>query len=220
MPSGQRGAIDLTDARGGDGLLIEGGEELLHGVPELFLDARPDVLPGQRGHIVLQLRELFGEVRRHEVAARGEDLAGLDEGRAEPLERMADAHGARKLLLFDAGVAFATRRLGRRMLVQPAALEDVEHTLVPQHGGDLPVPRAPPRAAAKRGLVVLAAHEPSPRRRQAAGVRTTILAVYSPGGGKLPAGEGRGLPGNGADSPVHAAGSGRRRSTFTQVILR
>ena len=81
------------------------------------------LVPRHRRHVVLQLGELFGQVRRDEVAARGEDLAHLDEGRTEALESMADAHGAREVLLLDRGVVLHGHRRLRGVLLQAAALQ-------------------------------------------------------------------------------------------------
>ena len=103
---GQRGAVDLADAGGGERRRCRtSAKSSSTGRPSSSSMRAAHLVPRQRGHVVLQLGELHGEVGRHEVAARGEDLAHLDERRAEPLERPADAHGARQVLLLDAGVA-------------------------------------------------------------------------------------------------------------------
>ena len=50
---------------------------------------------GKRRHVVLQLRELVGDVGGQQVAARGQRLAELDEDRPQFLEREAQALAAR-----------------------------------------------------------------------------------------------------------------------------
>ncbi len=162
-PVGERGAVDLPDAGRRDRLRVEGGESLVDRRLQLLLDALLHHVPRQGGDVVLQLRELLGQIRRDEVSARGEDLPELGERRAQALERPADPDGARLVALppgrlarggsapgrparagissrelVDAGL----RRgggLGGRVLLEPAALHQVEHALVPQHGGDLAV---------------------------------------------------------------------------------
>ena len=52
---------------------------------------------GERRHLVLQLRELVGDVGRQQVAARRQQLAELDEDRAQRFERQAQAHRARRV---------------------------------------------------------------------------------------------------------------------------
>ena len=97
----QRRPVDLPDAGGGDGRGVELDEELLDRRAQLLLDAGAHLLPGHGGHVVLQLGQLDGQVGRDEVATGGEDLAHLDEGRAEALESAADAHRPREVLLGD-----------------------------------------------------------------------------------------------------------------------
>ena len=52
--------------------------------------------PGERRHLILQLRELGGDVGRQQIRAHRQRLAELDEDRAELLERLAQAHAERQ----------------------------------------------------------------------------------------------------------------------------
>ena len=54
------------------------------------------LLDRKRRHAVLQHRELVRDVGRQQVAARGQDLAELDEDRPQRFQRAAQAHGARR----------------------------------------------------------------------------------------------------------------------------
>ncbi len=57
----------------------------------------------KRRHAVLQAGQFIGDVRRQQVAARGDGLAELDEDRAEFLEREAYPHAERRRFVALAG---------------------------------------------------------------------------------------------------------------------
>ena len=84
----------LADRRCRDRRLVELGEELLDGELELFADDALDVRVRERAHVVLELLQLLDDVRRDDVGPRREQLAELDEGRAELVEQLAQVLAA------------------------------------------------------------------------------------------------------------------------------
>ena len=92
---GQRGRMHLRDRRGGQRRGVEARERDVDRTPERLLDQRARGVAVERRDAILQQREFLGDVGRHEVAARGQDLAELDEDRPELLQRQAQAHAAR-----------------------------------------------------------------------------------------------------------------------------
>ena len=90
----QRRAVHLADRRGGDRHLVEREERLLERQAHLLLDHPPHVGERDRRHVVLQAAELGDDVGRHHVGPGGEELAELDEGRAELVEHLAQAPAA------------------------------------------------------------------------------------------------------------------------------
>jgi hypothetical protein len=90
VPVREDGAVDLADRRGGERRPVELDEEALDRLPELFLDHTLDVFVGEGTHVVLQAAELGDDVRREDVGAHREQLAELDEGRAQLVEELAE----------------------------------------------------------------------------------------------------------------------------------
>ena len=81
--------MHLADRGGGDRGRVELGEELLDREAEVFADHALDVLVREGTHVVLERLELDQDVRRDDVGPRREQLAELDEGRAELVEHLA-----------------------------------------------------------------------------------------------------------------------------------
>ena len=81
--------MDLADRGGGHRRRVELDEEALDRLAELFLDHALDVLVRERAHVVLQAAELGDDVRRQDVRTHREQLAELDEGRAQLVEELA-----------------------------------------------------------------------------------------------------------------------------------
>ena len=92
-------AVHLPDRPGRERLWLDVLEHVLPRDPQLLLHHLHDLRLGQRRHVVLQARELVGDVGRDQVGPRREDLAELGEGRAELLERLAQAGGPVRALL-------------------------------------------------------------------------------------------------------------------------
>ena len=88
---GQRGRMHLCDRGRGQRFGIEAGECLADRQAECFLDDAARGIAVERLDPVLQQGQFVGHVRRHQVAAGGQDLAELDEDRAEILQRQARA---------------------------------------------------------------------------------------------------------------------------------
>ena len=101
-------------------MLVELDEGLLDGEAELLADNPLDLLDRDWRDVVLELAQLRDDVRRHDVGARGEHLAELDERRPELVEHLAQPPAAIRV------------ELGVRC---PAPVEEVSET-VP--GGDPP----------------------------------------------------------------------------------
>src|SRR5215210_1515305 len=101
--------MDLPDARCSERHGVEGGEDLVHGGPELPLD---DLLCDPRGHglrRVLELLEFEEDALGQNIRARGEYLPELDERRPEVVECAAQPHA----------------EVGREELLQPLLLPPV-----------------------------------------------------------------------------------------------
>ncbi len=93
--SWKHGDVHLRDRGARDGLRLELLEDLCDRLAEGAFDFGNGELGCERRHLILQLRQLVGDIRGQEVAARREHLAELDENRAERLERAAQPHAAR-----------------------------------------------------------------------------------------------------------------------------
>ena len=91
----------------------------------------------ERRDAVLQQRQFVGDVGRHQVAARGQDLPELDEDRPEFLQRQAQARAARLR-----GDSRRGARHERPRQLQPAlgrrVVEQVVEAIAQQHAADAP----------------------------------------------------------------------------------
>jgi len=119
----QRRAMHLPDRRGSERLRIEVGEQPLDRLTELLLDRLLDLRVRERPHVVLQAAQLGDDVRRHDVGARREQLAELDERRPELVEHLAQVPAARRPL--DSGIR------------RPPALDRVPEAVAHRDLGDL-----------------------------------------------------------------------------------
>ena len=90
----EHGSVHLADRRGGQRLAVELEEEALDREAEVFEDDALDLLVRERAHVVLEAAELGDDVRRQDVRAHREQLAELDEGRAELVEELAEVLAA------------------------------------------------------------------------------------------------------------------------------
>ncbi|KTE93233.1 hypothetical protein AT727_25150 [Desulfitobacterium hafniense] len=70
--------MGLAQGGGRERRLVERLEGLGQRAPELLLGAPPDVGERSRGHLVLQTRQLLGDLGRQHVQTRREELADLD----------------------------------------------------------------------------------------------------------------------------------------------
>jgi hypothetical protein len=82
--------MDLGNGRGRECLGVDTDEDV---GPELLVDDRLDQLEGLRRHLVDQPRELLDVHVGEEIRARGEQLAELQVGRPELLEREPELTG-------------------------------------------------------------------------------------------------------------------------------
>jgi hypothetical protein len=133
----QLGEVHLADGRGGDGLGVELGEQLVDGALQLSADDLLDLLVGKGRDGVLEEAELGDHLGRDHVRADGEQLAELDEGRAELVEHLAHVaatggHGHVDRIVLAArtpleGVAEAVPRGHVRDLAQTGGLGTPAH---------------------------------------------------------------------------------------------
>ena len=118
----QHRPVHLADRRSGHRHFLELEERLLDRQTELGLDRPLDVGVRYGPHVVLELLELDEDVRGHDVGARREQLAELDERRPELVEHLAQVASALRAL------AVPHRRellVPGQEVGQPVALEEV-----------------------------------------------------------------------------------------------
>src|SRR5215467_1473822 len=124
--------MDLRDRCARARRRIEGVVDLRELFAEGSFDLRDRDFGRERRHLVLELRKLVGDVRWQKIPAGREQLPELDEDRAEPFERAAQAYAAgRAVPAEDVGAARkgepASARLGgEQELVQAEAERDLE----------------------------------------------------------------------------------------------
>ena len=83
---GERRRVGLADRGRCHRPILERGEDRLRIRPQLRADHRTDLVDRHRRRGILELRQLGDERRREEIRSRGQELAELDERRAEFLE--------------------------------------------------------------------------------------------------------------------------------------
>ena len=142
------GGVHLGDRRGGQRGSVEAGEELLERAAQILLHHGPDRLERLRRDPVAEEAELADQFRREDALARGEDLAQLDVGRAQGLERHPQPAG-------QAGPG----QLGPAL---PAALAAFDQVPAADGPGQL---GADPDHPAARGEAALAQQVGAPGRR-------------------------------------------------------
>ena len=93
--------MDLGDRSRCDGGVVERGEQCLERPAELGLDQRPRLASRKRRQPVLQARQIEGDLLTEEVGSGRQELAELDEARAqlaecrgEPLARARRGQGS------------------------------------------------------------------------------------------------------------------------------
>ncbi len=94
-PVRQHGAVNLADRRRGERLGLELEEEALDRLPELLADQPLDLGERDLPDVVLEPAQLGDDVRRHDIGARGKELAELDERRPELVQHLAQMPAAR-----------------------------------------------------------------------------------------------------------------------------
>ena len=130
-------AVDLADRGRGQRLAVELEEEALDRLAELLADDALDLLVRERAHVVLEPAQLGDDVRRQHVGPHREELAELDEGRAELVEELAQVLAAlrRRALDDPRAVPAAREKVG-----QLVALEEVAEAVPDGDLGDLRQP--------------------------------------------------------------------------------
>ena len=103
--------VDLGDRGGGDGLVLEGGKELVERWTQRAGHGGAGLGGGKGGHTVAQGAEIPGQLFADQIGAGGERLAELDEARAELLQRRDHAgHGPARLAAADEQTREARQR--------------------------------------------------------------------------------------------------------------
>jgi hypothetical protein len=87
------GRLDLAERGRRERVLVEGGKALREGRAELSLRQAPDRAEVFRRHLVLQPRQLGGDLVGQDVEARREELADLDEHAAHAPGQGAESRG-------------------------------------------------------------------------------------------------------------------------------
>ena len=87
-PVREDGAMDLADRGCGHRHRVELAEQPLDRLAETLLDHLRRLLVRERRYVVLEAAELGDDVRRQDVRPHREELAELDEGRAELVEHL------------------------------------------------------------------------------------------------------------------------------------
>ena len=129
--------MDLADRGSGERLAVELDEEALDRLAELLVDDALDLLVRERAHVVLEPAQLGDDVRRQHVGPHREELAELDEGRAELVEELAEVLAALRRRAVDEHFAVAT---ARQEVGQLVALEEVAEAVPDGDLGDLRQP--------------------------------------------------------------------------------
>ena len=138
LPVRKRRAIDLADRRRRDGLRVELEEQPLERVAELLLDHALRLLERERAHVVLERAQLGDDVGRHDVRARREQLAELDERRPELVEQLAQVLAAGRDDAAGGGRGEARlRRAARQQVGELVRLEEVAEAVPHHHLRDL-----------------------------------------------------------------------------------
>jgi len=91
LAAGRDGEMDLRDRRGGNRLVVEAGEDGRERLAKLGLDDAAGDRAGKGRQAVLQLRHVGGEFLAEQIGARRQQLAELDEARAERVQRGGEA---------------------------------------------------------------------------------------------------------------------------------
>ena len=118
----QRRAMHLADRRSGDGPWVEFEEELVDGEPKVLVDHVLDVAEREGTDVVLECAELRDDVGRQDVRACRQQLAELDERRAELVEHLPQVLAALRRLPVQLDARPAAREeLGQLVLVEPVA---------------------------------------------------------------------------------------------------
>ena len=90
LAPGQYRAVNLPDGRGRHRLLLETLKGPVEGEAQLLGYHPLHDIERERGHHVLKLDQLLKDVLGHDIRARAEHLAELDEGRPQLVEHLPD----------------------------------------------------------------------------------------------------------------------------------
>ncbi len=93
------GKVHLCDRRARDRYPFEIVEQHIDWRTQRLLDKTDRHVRWERRHLILQLRELIGDIHRQQVAPGRQHLAELHENRPETFEREAQPHAGRLIEL-------------------------------------------------------------------------------------------------------------------------
>ena len=137
----EHGSVHLADRRGGQRLAVELEEEALDREAEVFEDDALDLFVRERAHVVLEAAQLGDDVRRQDVWTHREQLAELDEGRAELVEELAEMLAALGCAALE---ELRPVPAARDQVGQPVPLEEVAEAVPDRDLGDLRQPAEVP----------------------------------------------------------------------------
>jgi len=126
--------VDLCYRRAGNRHRIEFGKHLVDWPAVGARQCGAHQLRREWRHLVLKLGKLIGDVRRQQVAPRGEHLAELDENRAKCFQRQPQPHGARLRELapeqqrFDRRAQCPHTLVAEKKFLEPEAQADAENS--------------------------------------------------------------------------------------------
>ena len=151
-PGAEPGLVDLADRRRRGRLRLQLREDLVRGPPERLGQHLFDLPPWHRLGLVLQPGQLRDELLRDQVAARGKELAQLDEGHAPLLEGLPHRPRQRSP---PAGPGLPVGRGGAAPRPAQVRAQAMPH----RDPADL---RIPPRAGHRPARAADRLHEPGP----------------------------------------------------------
>ena len=175
--------MHLRDGGGSQRLDIEARIGFGHRLFQLGFDQRLRLLAGEGRDLVLQEAEFVGDVRRQQVASRGQDLSELHEDRTEVLQCQLQSRAARHVGNLAARLGYEGLQ-DRQPARQRRVVEQGVEAIAQQHPQDaedaqwqphasVSVDALPGTRAASR-LMWASRRSPSPRSLSTASLKSSI----------------------------------------------
>ncbi len=119
--------VHLSERGGGEGIAIDGGDDLLDRPPELALDDPAHLREGNDRPFVLEVAQLGDDGGWKQIRPRAEDLPQLDEGGPQPGQREPEPARPRQVGVFPGRPAPAAYGEQSR---EPELVEDIPESVV------------------------------------------------------------------------------------------